>query len=372
MQPSKIHYETINPFTNKEKTKQLWTSLQERCEHSYFLSWGWMDVWLDHIPDDYPLTLVIGKQDGLAVVGFFLGYRQGVERKVIYANRAFINKSGHSVYDSVTLEYNAILIDKNQTTDDAEWLLSQYFMQVDEFRLEEAIHPLTEKNIDRKLFSVENYESTPSYFIDLDKIRANDNNYLGLISKNKRAQIKRSIKEYNKEGALQVTVAQSLTEALSMFEALMAWHQKGWVARGEKGSFSNPFMVNFHTELIQRRFEKGEIQICHVHNDTATVGFLYYFSYQGQLLFYQCGFNYRSGNHYRPGIVSHYLSVMHFLETDAKIYNFLASESSYKRSLATDSDTLISSRFRRKKLRFFVEDKLSTLYQIVKKYKPEK
>jgi CelD/BcsL family acetyltransferase involved in cellulose biosynthesis len=180
-------------------------------------------------------------------------------------------------------------------------------------------------------------EISNSYYVDLEKIRAVNLDFLSLLSSNKRSQVRRSIKQYEINGELEIHESSSTEQALAMFEELVVLHQDEWNKRGKPGAFSNKFLYRFHLDLIRERFKDGEIQLLEIRNHTTTVGILYCFVYHGEVLFYQSGFNYSPGNVYRPGLVSHYYAIVHNAKKGMGTYDFLAGESAYKSSLSTDS-----------------------------------
>jgi CelD/BcsL family acetyltransferase involved in cellulose biosynthesis len=135
-------------------------------------------------------------------------------------------------------------------------------------------------------------------------------------------------------------------------------HQIEWKKRGEPGAFSNEYFYLFHRELIRTRFDRNEIQLLRIRSGTITIGILYSFVYQGDVLFYQSGFRYSTENVHRPGLVSHYLAVLHNARKGMKTYDFLAGDSAYKSSLSTDSTTMCWLRFVRNRRRLCLEKNL--------------
>jgi hypothetical protein len=66
--------------------------------------------------------------------------------------------------------------------------------------------------------------------------------------------------------------------------------------------------------------------------------------------FYQSGFQYESGNRYRPGLAAHVSAIEQYLATGYAEYHFLAGDFTtprYKRSLSTRSTDLGWARWHR-------------------------
>jgi CelD/BcsL family acetyltransferase involved in cellulose biosynthesis len=120
-----------------------------------------------------------------------------------------------------------------------------------------------------------------------------------------------------------------------MLEAMAVLHQATWSARGRPGSFAEPFFRRFHRALIARAIPRGEATLLKVSCDQAVVGVLYNFVHRGRMSAYQSGFAYRAGEpQAKPGLTCHYRAIQFALDQGLDIYDFLAGEDRYKRSLA--------------------------------------
>ena len=85
------------------------------------------------------------------------------------------------------------------------------------------------------------------------------------------------------------------------------------------------------------------------------MGCLYNFIYQGVVHFYQSGFNYSDFSHFKPGLVCHSLAIPLNADLNHKIYDFLASNVQYKRSLSTHTNHLVWYTIQKPRLRFKLE-----------------
>src|SRR5205807_1873754 len=90
-----------------------------------------------------------------------------------------------------------------------------------------------------------------SWFADLEAIRAAGISYLDSLRRNTRQQIRRSLRLYEKDGALTGTNASSLEEALLFLDELAALHQASWTRRRKRGAFASPYFRKFHQALIR-------------------------------------------------------------------------------------------------------------------------
>jgi CelD/BcsL family acetyltransferase involved in cellulose biosynthesis len=72
-----------------------------------------------------------------------------------------------------------------------------------------------------------------------------------------------------------------------------------------------------------------------------TIGILYNFAYMGRVSAYQSGFVYRDADRAaKPGLTCHHAAINYALEKAMDIYDFLAGDDRYKRSLADRTQRL--------------------------------
>ncbi len=365
----RVQFKQYNPFDDIDFLSTVWLALQKKCRHSYFNSWGWISTWIKSLPPGTDIKLVVGYVDDEPVIGFFIGRNRRRKYGFLPSNVVSLNSTSISRYDQLFIEYNSMLAAPS-VSGDVDFLFDYLFsLKWDEFSFPgwapggvDGVDLERVKDIAARHDSfllVENCED--SNFVELDKIRAAGMDYLKLLSSNRRSQIRRSIKQYEQDGKIQVKEAGNVTEAIGMFENLVLLHQKEWEKRGKPGAFSNQYLLQFHRDLIRTRFDEKEIQVLHIYNDKMDLGYLYNFIYNGEVLFYQSGFNYLAENLYRPGLVSHYFAVMHNAAKDMLRYDFLAGDTGYKSSLSTASVQMYWMRLVRGRVRFQIEKGLADL-----------
>ena len=72
-----------------EDIEREWNDLQQRANHSYFQSWGWIGTWLDQIAIELqPIVIKIYLQDRLIGLGLFVS--KDIKRRVIFHARAML------------------------------------------------------------------------------------------------------------------------------------------------------------------------------------------------------------------------------------------------------------------------------------------
>lgn len=357
-----MHIQTlrINPFNEFDRVQDIWTSLEsESPSVSFFNSWGWVSTWLTCLPNNLTLDLIVNVENDVPVCCFFLGATYQTENK-FKKSRGFLNSTGFEKYDDLVIEYNSLLCPKHDINHQLAIALAS-LNNIEEFRFSHTT------NIDFDHFQdyFQRSESNPSYWVNLKDIDP-EKGYLSYLSKNKRNQIKRSIKAYESTSELKIEFATDIAQAKSFFKNLEILHQQEWIKRGKSGAFAEPFFKTFHDKLISTRFEQGEIQLIRIFNDEEDVGYLYNFVFNNDILFYQSGFNYKADNKFRPGIVSHYLAITQCLEKGFNKYNFLVGKTQYKESLSTHSDILYSVVLSRKTVKSRIENTLRKIQLLLK------
>lgn len=353
----RMRFQSFDPLKQFYLVEDVWKTLLSGSPHSYFTSWGWISTWIKNLSPECDVEFVVGYRDDNPVLAFFLGRYKKFKYGLLPTSIVALNATGNPFYDRLHIEYNSILSQGPLTSE-----LTTFFKQYgwDELVLpgvsQEFLHQLGVTNsVSSNGFYVIIDEINHSYYVDLEKVRSNSMDFLSLLSANRRSQIRRSIKQYQKDGQIEIHEAQSIEQALIFFDELVAMHEKEWSKRGKSGAFSNGHVYQFHTDLIRNRFPFGEIQLLRINNDKVTIGCLYCFVYRGDVLFYQSGFNYSLENVYRPGLVSHYYAIMHNAINGMNAYDFLAGDSSYKSSLSTDTVPMYWARMLKTRKRFSVE-----------------
>jgi CelD/BcsL family acetyltransferase involved in cellulose biosynthesis len=177
--------------------------------------------------------------------------------------------------------------------------------------------------------------SEPAYRVDLSALRASGQDYLSTLGAQTRPTVRRSLRLYEGLGALSLTQAGDVPQALQFLDRLKHFHQTAWTARGLPGAFANPLFERFHRRLIATALPAGQVQLLRVAAGSAEVGYLYNFVEGGQVLAYQSGFHFglTQRNHH-PGLVTHALAVQRALDQGLDGYDFLAGEARYKQQLS--------------------------------------
>jgi CelD/BcsL family acetyltransferase involved in cellulose biosynthesis len=337
-----MEFKQYSPNTDRDKIRFIWSELFQPDYHSYFLSWGWIETWLDTLPKSTPLTLLVAYRNEQASIAFFIGGPRWRRRTIFPVRSITLNATGQSELDRLWIEYNSILHREDVATDLLE-LLSAIRLQW---------HSFTLPGLDVKRFpgcaltnEVTGYSITllreePSYFVDLEKVRQADGGYLTQLKSNNRYQLRKARRYYEQFGPLRTEKAESISEAIAFYDELIQLNTKNWSERQQDSAFDSAYFRDFHRELIKRRFPTGEIQILKVTCAEKTVGILYNFVMNKHVYFYQCGLRYDQDSAAKPGLITHWEAVEYNVNRSNNRYDFLAGDAQYKRSLSTDYNLL--------------------------------
>jgi CelD/BcsL family acetyltransferase involved in cellulose biosynthesis len=361
----------LEPIDDPSALARTWRDLERRGRPSFFQSWAWIGCWLAHLPGEVePRVLSVsagGQVVGLAV----LVARRTLRHGVVRAKGLYLNETGDPRIDPIGLEYNGILAEAGRAEaihhGAVAWLASQV-PDWDELHLggltAEAARVLRQAAAAAGLDRVVRAEQRSDY-VDLAKLRAGSSDLLAALSNNTRYQIRRALRLYEAQGPLLLRAATSAPEALEIFGELKLLHQRTWTARGRPGAFASRFFEDFHRDLVTTRFSAGNIQVLRVSVADQPIGCLYNLVHDGRVHAYQSGFSYDPDPHLKPGLVCHYLAVQHNLAGGAGIYDFMAGDAQHKRSLGTDTATMLWLALQRRRVRFRLERRLRSLKESV-------
>lgn len=349
-----------------------WDAFATGSKHSFFLSGLWIRNWLSVLPPETNAQLVlISRADDPVAMAWIVG-KKVVRHGIVKSRTLFLNESGRQDLDQLTIEYNGLLSRAEESEAAIQKLLEWFGRRArswDELvisGIEGHSFRTLVKHANKYGLNVHVTSRLPSPYVDLQKVRASEVGYLGLISRNTRSHIRRSLRLYEQEGPIQLSVAGTLNDAEAYMARLVDLHQGHWIEKGGKGAFADATIRRFHRELIQAGISTGCVQLVRVAAGGRDIGYLYNFLYDGIAYNYQSGFVYSDDNRLKPGMVCHYLAIQHNLNLGSLRYDFLAGDERYKQSLATDTSEQVWCVVQRPRLIFRAE---ATLRMIKRRFK---
>jgi hypothetical protein len=328
--------------------------LEKKANPDYFLTWSWIYNWLQTYNPQ--ITVVYAELRNTPVaLGIFTESIE-LRHKIIKSNQLKLHQTGNSEQDQIWIEYNNFIADPEHRIKAVNQCLE--YLVKNKPDCDELIISMMEENYKTE-YKIKEHQSfivnrTPSYLVDLaDLRRAKQSNYLQTLSKNTRYQINRAMREYGKTyGSIQISKAQSVSDALKLFKTAGEAHKIRWSDSG----FKNHYFTSFHENLIRDNFDKGEIDILQVTSGDKIIGITYNFVYKKRVYFYLSGLHYEKNGKLKPGLVLHSLAIQNYLEQGYEVYNLMGGYSRYKESLATRSMDLVTVCFQKNKFAFSLEN----------------
>lgn len=320
---------TVAPVTDFAALEPLWRDLERRADCSFFQSWAWTGCLAEERFTD-PWLLSAGRDGKLVGLGLFnRGPRAGLSRPIL------LGESGKADLDSLFIEHNGLLLDRDQPGDlaaqcwstlaetfgKAKWLISG--------TAEGTVFPAG------RIARVR--ARRPAPYLDLSP----DVDPMDGFSANTRQQLRRSLRAWEDIGPLTLDIA-SPDRADAYLDDLAGFHQLYWTGRGKPGAFAEPFFGRFHHALLKRASDRQSIDLIRVSAGDRVAGYLYNFVHDGWVAAYQSGFDFGpDADRLRPGLVCHLLAIRHYRATGMRRYDFLGGEARYKRSLANAEIPLV-------------------------------
>ncbi|MEO8296918.1 MAG: GNAT family N-acetyltransferase [Burkholderiales bacterium] len=338
----------------------LWRALEGRSDGGFFISWTWVSCWLAGLPPRIQPQLLVARDGdrvmGLAVVVSRLGLRRGC----IPVRTACLHETGDPVCDGITIEHNDFLVSRDAPDTLRQQMLA-HWLQADR-RSEEFRLAYLGRSVARVLPAeplTTNVTEYGAYHVDLAAIRTAGTDYLGSLKQRSRYLVRKSLKRLGETAPLSLLVAQTVEEARRQFGELKRLHTEYWAARGDKGAFGSLFAEQFHDRLISVGVPRGEVVVLSVCRGEQVLGYFYYFCFGGRVHYYQSGIDYgvvESTD--SPGLAAHALAIEHFLGQGHDLYDFMAGDYQYKRTLASGTQTLYWTTLQRASVKLRVESAL--------------
>lgn len=357
-------------ITCADDARDAWLALQAHSTCSYFQSWGWIGTWLECVAGDLERALV-EVRDGPRVIAMGVFVPAAIKRRGLIRSQVLFLNEYPLAGRNMVIEYNGLLID--DCVDDPAGVYAALLGHLlssagatDEVNFSAlAGCEALQQALGRcgRGFALVTAEESCAWQVELNGLQSGLDGYLGSLSKNRRGQIRRSLRLYEARGALTLDVAGSAEEALAFFQALGQLHAARWQRKGMSGSFANENWVDFHRALIRGRFASGEIQLLRVRSGESDVGYLYNFLWRDRVYVLQTGFAISDDKRLMPGYVVHALAIAHNGALGMKLYDFMHGDSVYKRVLSNRSEPLYWLTVQKSRLKFRAEASLLRLYR---------
>lgn len=362
---SELRFELLDN-TDHAMLAGWWGELEQHSDHHFFLSWHWIGTWLSTLKSDY--WILKGEDaNGIVLLAVLVVNFQWY-KGFLPIRRLMVHRTGHEINDQIWIEYNGFLVAKHvgeRGIQKAMTFLMDAGLQWDELVL--GMTPLADLGAYRNSqLTEQDLVDSPTFEINLKRLREQGGNYRQMLSANTRSQLSRAEKAINKVSQLRIRRAEDATDALALFDRAGPLHIARFGHLGTSG-FVNPAFVNFHRCLIQTQFEHRVIEVCELTLDDQTAAIQYNFIYRNRVYFYLAGVDYKHVNQkFKIGQVLHVRLIEQHMNNGMDCYDFMAGEARYKRSLGEQVGNMGLIRLRRPTWQRWVEDQLRTLRGRVK------
>jgi CelD/BcsL family acetyltransferase involved in cellulose biosynthesis len=327
-----------------------WRDLESRADGGFFLSWSWIGSWAESFAK--PLVLVRAKGGGRTVALGLLAPARVRRHGLIGSRQLLLHASGDPDLDRIAIEYNGFLVERGAGTGMAAFLLSA-LRRISDW--DECVLPGVAGDYvqaaERSGLAAAIDRQTASYGVSFPGLAGRP--HIETLSANTRTQLRRALRLYEADGVLSLHPAGGLEEAFAYFSNLKAMDR--WEEKGVQGAFATPAREAFHRRLIERAWPRGELELLQARAGTRVIGYLYHFLYRGRALSYQIAYQPAPDNRHHPGLVMHHLAIERARKKGFAVYDFLAGEARYKKSLGTEIQTLFWCRAQKAKPAFLIE-----------------
>src|SRR6185437_4996165 len=293
-----LRAETSNVQIKLEKLPPLrelsreWLALEAQARPSIFNSWSWIGTWLATLPGEYAPRLLRFQTSG-STVGLAVLCRSDMWRRGVIHSTCFnLNVSGNREHDCLTVEHNGFVAARSHAGPLnhalVRWFATE-LVDVDELYLPGITWAIEEDALNSCNLLSE-ITSVTYYVVELDRLRGSRTDPMEHVSSNSRQQLRRSIRYWEKKGALCIREAQTAEEALHFFASMKRLHVASWQRRGKSHSFANPYFERFHLALIESAFSAGAIELLQITAGDIALGYLYNLRCRNRTYAYQSGF----------------------------------------------------------------------------------
>lgn len=322
-----------------------WAEMESRAETSPFSSWAWTSTWLDHIPAECEATVFRASDEtGLLALTVLAHSPERSLRRRLGGRVFYLQETGDATMDRLTLEYGGLLARRGAE----ERAYAAFFAAMKKRRHWRALRINASTHAHHVLAALPRQlvaygtQRRPSFLVDLDALRAAQRSYVdSLASGNTRYKLRRTLKEYTAQGEVRMDVADTPERALAYLDELTLLHEKYWESKGRRGSFGDAFFQRFHRDFIGRHAASGLAQLSCIRAGELVVGYCYHLVWDRRVYYYNSGLNYGAlQRHDQPGYLAHLVAIENYLAKGMRSYDFLAGESTYKRALSTQANTL--------------------------------
>nr|WP_136251722.1 GNAT family N-acetyltransferase [Ningiella ruwaisensis] len=363
-----VKVDIINDIDLAELEAQ-WQQLQEASSHRFFLSWHWIKAWLETCATK---PFLLRAKEAEQTIGLALCCERQIRRNGFVINRCIVHETGVANNDQQWIEFNDLLLHKafEETARAAMLTYLKAQKNWDELAIGVADSGTITNFAKALQLPIYTTWKTRAHHINLASLRESNSDYLSSLSKNARAQIRRSLKAYQQLGEVTIKHATCEEQALEFLDEIAPIHIQRWGSGYQESGFANPTFVDFHKQLIRNSFKQGVVDIIRIDVGEAPIAYLYNFIYQSRVYFYLSALKFESDNKLKPGLLSHALCIQEYMDKGLDLYDFMGGGESYKDRLANHHDEFYRVAFQQPRLTLKLERFLRKTRNYIQNRKP--
>lgn len=318
---------TFTLLSGDQNNKQLqkdWQGLfVSECSSNSFLAWSWIGNWLAQ--QSLPVyQLRACKKDEIYGLALFT-----LNETTTGTIQLRLHKSGIEELDQVWIEYNDFLLRKENAESIRQDMLTHLVHQ-QEVPWDELYIDMTHQENQFTHSELLKRTTLISIGFQTDFRRLQGKALIESFSKNTQKQLLRSQKLLSKQGNINLIVESNEQQKLTCLQAIAHLHQIQWQHSQWGSGFNNDKFVEFHQKLIT---EPNSV-VVKLMLDEQPLAYGYYLCCNDKVDFYLSAMKKSKDNRIKVGLVLHWLAMEHFFEQGARVYDFLAGDARYKRSLS--------------------------------------
>lgn len=321
--------------------ESIWLNLETKLQPESMTShWFWVKTWLDSYGDRIPYEFFALRDNG-EYHGICLIARETGRFFPFPVKNYYLGTAGEPIKERIMMLDNSILVTPSYKESFVNLLidtLNQHYSWQEltlQFFNQDDIR-IFSKIMEQKQIQVVPCQET-SYVYNLAVARAENIPIINTLSSRVRKRIKRSCKELG-DGVVS-QLAQTVSEAETIFNELVSLHQHTWVKRGKRGMFSSDRCLNFHRQIIQHYIPQKKVLLFRASSQWGTVGCVYLFIHKARAIAYQTGFqdfttySHLNSSRIKHGLITHLLCMRACLDLGLDEYDFGPAEYRYKSEL---------------------------------------
>jgi CelD/BcsL family acetyltransferase involved in cellulose biosynthesis len=266
---------------------------------------------------------------------------------VIPVNVLSLHETGTAGLDRLAIEYNGFLVDNSAPADLPARMLRQVAHwssrkslahEWDEFCLSGVRAPWLTAMRDSGLATTID-RSEPVIGIALDPAWRRDE-LLRRLGRSTRGQIKRSLNTLAKRGSVEIVCADGVETAHDYLARLAELNVERWRHASLRSPYESRRFLEFHRALIARALPRGEVELLALAVAGNPIGYAYNFLWHRAAHHYASGIAADPDRRLKLGYTFHLLLAERYGERGYALYDLMAGDAQYKRSLGKQHDTL--------------------------------